>query len=242
MTTLDQEEIKKFEAMAEEWWDESGKFKPLHQLNPTRISYIKNKICDHFCLKKNQKQPLEDKKIIDIGCGGGLISEPFARMGAQMTGIDASRKNIEIAKIHAQKSDLKINYQQNLVEDLDPNQQYDAVFALEIIEHVQNIDIFIANCAKIVKKDGLLFISTINRTIKSLLTAKIAAEYILRWLPRGTHDYKKFLKPSEITAITDKNELELQEIYGFSYNIIKNEWNITPDDIDVNYIMVFKKK
>src|SRR3989338_5228797 len=235
MTSFDENEVKKFSKIADEWWDESGKFKPLHKFNPTRISYIRKKIIEHFSLDENSAQPFLGKKIIDIGCGGGLVCEPFARMGADITAIDASEENIKVAKIHAQKSALKINYQQGLVENLLEEEKFDVVLALEIIEHIADVEEFIKNCAKLIKKDGLFFVATINRTIKSLLTAKIGAEYILRWLPIGTHNFKKFLKPSEINAKANKYNLSLQKICGFSYNPFKDEFKENEKDLDVNY-------
>lgn len=241
-STIDPKEIEKFHAMADEWWDESGKFKPLHKFNPIRISYIRNKIVKHFSLDEKSATPFSGLKILDIGCGGGLISEPFARMKADVTAIDAGEKNIAVAKIHAQKSDLKINYRVATSEELaTKDEKYDVVFALEIIEHVADVENFVKSCAHLVKPNGIIFISTINRTLKALALAKFAAEYILRWLPAGTHDWKKFLKPSEINFYASQNSLELQEMKGFSYNILKDEWSES-NDVDVNYVAVFCKK
>lgn len=235
MTTVNQEEIEKFTRIANEWWDENGKFKPLHKFNPIRISFIKRKINEYF---NNQFNSL---KILDVGCGGGLVSEAFAKIGYQVTGIDAGKSNIEVAKIHAQKSGLNINYQNITAEELEKaREKFDVVFALEIIEHVADVEQFIKSCSNLVKKDGLIFIATMNRNIKSLLTAKIAVEYILRWLPRGTHNWKKFLKPSKINNFAAKNNLELKEISGFKYNIFNDSWQES-SNIDVNYIMVFVK-
>lgn len=245
MSSLNQEEVEKFSRIADQWWDENSKFKPLHKFNPVRISYIRRKICEHFNLDNKLKQPFSDIKIIDIGCGGGLVAENFAKMNAKVLGIDASEKNINVAKIHAEKENVTINYQQSLVEDLITDkkylEQYDVVFALEIVEHVDNATEFLTNCTKLLKKNGILFIATINRNIKSLLTAKIGAEYILNWLEKGTHDYKKFLKPSEIYNIV-KNQVELKESCGFVYNLFKDSWREDQDDLDINYIMVFEKK
>lgn len=246
MTTLDQKEVDKFSKIADQWWDEAGKFKPLHKFNPCRISYIREKICQAKSLDQSSRKPFKDLKIIDIGCGGGLISEPIANLGADVTGIDASEKNIKVAQLHGQKSGLKINYQQSLVEDFaakKTNQEkYDVVLALEIIEHVADVEKFIENLAKLVKKDGLVFIATLNRTIKSLLTAKIGAEYILRWMDPGTHDWKKFLKPSEISEFAENHNLQLQELCGFEYCIFKDQWSQNPDNLDVNYIAQFTIK
>ncbi len=235
-STIDQNEVEKFSRIADEWWDENGKFKPLHKFNPTRIAYIREKIEQKFSLNSNLK-------ILDIGCGGGLVAEPFAKMGADVTAIDASAKNIAVAKIHAEKSNLTINYRNCAAEDLAATgEKFDVVFALEIIEHVADVEKFVASCAKLVKPNGLLFVATINRNLKSLLTAKFAVEYILRWLPAGTHDWKKFLKPSEINHYASSNNLDLQEIMGFSYNILNESWKRSKTDIDVNYAMCFTKK
>jgi 2-polyprenyl-6-hydroxyphenyl methylase/3-demethylubiquinone-9 3-methyltransferase len=241
-STIDAKEIEKFSKIADEWWSETGKFKPLHKFNPIRISFIKEKIIEHFALEKNLENPLSKITILDIGCGGGLISEPFAKLGADLTAIDASPKNIEIAKIHAAKSNLKINYLATSPEEISQeNQKFDVVFALEIVEHVADLQKFIESCAKLVKPNGLVFIATINRTLKSLALAKIAVEYVLRWLPRGTHDWQKFLKPSEINFHAINNQLELQNLIGFSYNIFNDQWSQT-NNLDVNYAAVFLAK
>lgn len=231
-STIDQSEIEKFSRIADEWWDEDGKFKPLHKLNPTRISYIRKKIEEKF-------SKISLTNILDIGCGGGLISEPFSRMGSSVTAIDASEKNIEIAKIHAEKSGLKIDYKVGVAEEI--TDQFDVVLALEIIEHVADVEKFISSCAKLIKPNGLLFIATINRNLKSLLLAKFVTEYILKWLPAGTHDWRKFLKPSEINLIAERYGLTLQQLRGFSYNPVKDEWKES-SDINVNYIMVFQER
>ncbi len=241
ISTIDPKEVEKFSAMADEWWDEFGKFKPLHKFNPIRISYIREKIINHFNLDEKLMAPFSDLKILDVGCGGGLVSEPFARMKAVVTGIDASEKNIKIAKIHAEKSGLEINYQALSSEELmKKDEKYDVVLALEIIEHVADVEEFVKNCAALVNPNGLVFIATLNRTTKSLLLAKFAVEYVLRWIPIGTHDWKKFLKPSEINSYASKYNLDLKEIMGFSYNLLSEEWKRKSDDLDINYIMVFK--
>lgn len=231
MTTIDQEEVEKFSRIADEWWDLNGNFKPLHKFNPIRVNYIKNQIKD-----------LDKLEILDIGCGGGLVTEEFAKLGANITGIDASEKNIKVASLHSQKSNLDINYICTSAEDLAmKNKQYDVVFALEIIEHVADVEEFIKSCSKLVKKDGFLFIATMNRTLKSLALAKFATEYVLRWLPIGTHDWNKFLKPSEIEIIAKENNLSLTDQSGFSYNIFKDEWKES-NDLNINYISLYIKK
>jgi 2-polyprenyl-6-hydroxyphenyl methylase/3-demethylubiquinone-9 3-methyltransferase len=245
-STIDINEVEKFSKIADEWWNESGKFKPLHKFNPIRISYIKEKIIKHFNLDEDSITPFTKNSktitILDVGCGGGLISEPFAKMKAEVTGIDASEKNIKIAKLHAKKSDLQINYRAVAAETLvKEEEKYDVVFALEIIEHVANVEEFVNSCAALVKPNGLLFIATLNRTAKSLLLAKFATEYVLRWLPKGTHDFKKFLKPSEINSFASNYGLRLLEIEGFNYNILKDEWKRNPKDISINYMMLFGK-
>ena len=235
-STVDISEVEKFSRIADEWWDESGKFKPLHRFNPIRVSYIAEEISKAFTIDSKLK-------ILDVGCGGGLISEPFAKMGASVSAIDASEKNISVAKIHAQQSGLTINYQSTSVEkmtEIDNYEKFDVVLALEVIEHVADVESFIKHCSKLVKPGGLLFIATINRTAKSLLFAKIGAEYVLRWLPAGTHDWKKFLKPSEINQYSDQLDLSLKELQGFNYNLIFDEWKIS-DDLNVNYIAKFSK-
>ncbi len=241
-STIDQSEIDKFSAMAEEWWDPKGKFVTLHKFNPCRLDYIREKAIKHFKLDVKSLTALKGLKIIDIGCGGGLISEPVAKMGAEVTAIDAGEKNIEIAKIHAQKSGLKINYVKSSVEDLDKKYQanFDVVLALEIVEHVSDVEDFIKESTKLLKPNGLLFIATLNRTIKSLITAKIGVEYILRWLPKGTHDWRKFVKPYQILKIAESNDVNFQEICGFKYNILKDEWSRSRDN-DINYMIVFKR-
>lgn len=237
-STIDPQEVEKFSAMADEWWDLNGKFKPLHKFNPIRIKYLKQHIIKHFDLDDS----LEGIEILDVGCGGGLISEPFAKMKAKVKGIDASEKNIMIAKTHAKESDIKIDYEATSSDELvKKNKQYDVVFALEIIEHVADVKSFIKNCAALAKPGGLVFIATLNRTAKSLLLAKFGAEYILRWLPIGTHDWNKFLKPSQINVPADKYDLDLNEIMGFNYNLFKDEWKMDAKDLDVNYIMMFDK-
>jgi 2-polyprenyl-6-hydroxyphenyl methylase/3-demethylubiquinone-9 3-methyltransferase len=242
MTTIDENEVEKFSKIADEWWDANGKFKPLHKFNPIRLSFFKQEICKFFVRDEKLLTPFTGLKILDIGCGGGLVAEPISRLGADLTAIDASQKNINVAKIHGEKSGLKIDYQCTSAEELaSQNQQFDVVLALEIIEHVADVEKFIEACAKLVKPNGLLFIATLNRTAKSLLMAKFGVEYILRWLPIGTHDWRKFLKPSEIENIAKNQQIQLKKIQGFSYNLIKDHWSLSAD-LSINYCVVFVKK
>ena len=238
-TTINKEEIDKFSKIAEEWWDPEGKFKPLHIFNPLRIKYIKDSIIKHFKIKK-KKLPLSGLKILDIGCGGGLISEPMSRLGANITGIDASEKNIKIAKAHLKKNKLKINYKCASPENLNQKENFDVILNLEIIEHVEDVELFLEKSSKLLKKDGLMFVATINKTLKSYLFAIIGAEYILRWLPIGTHDWENFVEPSKLILLGEKNQLKLNKIEGIKFNIISNNWKLSKDK-SINYITEFKK-
>ncbi len=237
--TLDKKEIEKFSKIAEEWWNPSGKFKPLHKFNPIRIKYIKENLINDFNLT-NKKKPLNGLKILDIGCGGGLLSEPMARLGAEVTGIDPLKRNIEIAKYHLKKSKLKINYYNFPPEKFKSKNKFDVILNMEIIEHVENVDFFIDQSSQFLKKSGIMFIATLNQTLKSYLFAIIGAEYILRWLPIGTHDWQKFIKPAELIKICKKNSLNLKKIDGMNFNPIIDKWNISVDK-SVNYIAKFKK-
>ena len=239
INTINKEEIEKFSKIAEEWWDPTGKFKPLHKFNPVRISYIKENIINTFKIKKGEKI-LKGIKILDIGCGGGLLSEPMARLGAEVVGIDASKKNIDIAKLHAKKSNLKIKYFCASPENFKSDIKFDVILNMEIIEHVNDVDLFLKSCTKLLKKDGLMFIATLNKTLKSYLFAIIGAEYILRWLPIGTHEWEKFIKPEELINITKKCNLTLDDLSGVKFNLISDEWNIS-NDKSVNYIAKFVK-
>ena len=198
MTTINKEEIQKFSNLAEEWWDVNGKFKPLHMFNPVRIEYITQKIKDHFEINNEAKNYLKDLNILDIGCGGGLISEPLARLGGNVTGIDASEKNIKVANIHSRKNKLNIRYIIKSPEQLNEFEKFDVILNLEIVEHVENVELYINSCHKLLKKNGIMFTATLNRTFTSYVKAIIGAEYILRWLPIGTHDWNKFIKPEEL--------------------------------------------
>ena len=235
MNSVNKKEIEKFSKMAAEWWDPSGKFKPLHKFNPIRIKYIKENIINSFKLK-TKKKPLDKINILDIGCGGGLLSEPMTRLGANVTGIDASNKNISIAKLHAKKNNLKINYLCSSPEKLKIQKKFDVILNMEIIEHVEDINFFMNSCSKLLKKNGLMFVATLNKTLKSYMFAIIGAEYVLRWLPIGTHDWEKFVKPEDLKKILSKNNLKLEKLDGMNFNIIKDEWNVS-SDTSINYIV-----
>ena len=239
MTSVNKKEIDKFSKMADEWWDPEGKFKPLHKFNPTRIKYIKESIINNFKLK-NKFRPLSGINILDIGCGGGLLSEPMSRMGANVTGIDASDKNIKIAKLHSKKNKLKINYLCSSPEKLKIKKKFDVILNMEIVEHVEDIDFFLKSCSKLLKKNGLMFVATINKTLKSYIFAIVGAEYVLRWLPIGTHEWEKFVKPEDLKKILMKYDLSLDKLDGMNFNIIKDEWSISRD-LSVNYIAKFIK-
>ena len=234
MDTINKKEIEKFSKMAAEWWDPSGKFKPLHKFNPIRIKYIKENIINNFRLK-NKKKPLEKINILDIGCGGGLLSEPMTRLGANVTGIDASIKNINIAKLHAKKNKLRINYLHSSPENLKIKNKFDVILNMEIIEHVDDINFFMKSCSKHLKKEGLMFIATLNKTLKSYIFAIIGAEYVLRWLPIGTHDWEKFVKPEDLKKVLFKNNLQIEKLDGMNFNMIKDEWSVSKDT-SINYI------
>jgi len=234
MSSVNKKEIEKFSKMAAEWWDPEGKFKPLHKFNPIRIKYIKDNIIYSFKLKSKEK-PLRKINILDIGCGGGLLSEPMARLGANVTGIDASDKNIQIAKLHAKKNKLNINYFCSSPEKLKIKKKFDVILNMEIIEHVEDINFFIKSCSKLLKKNGLMFVATLNKTLKSYVFAIIGAEYVLRWLPIGTHDWEKFVKPEDLKNILSKNNLKIEKIDGMNFDIFKDEWNISKDT-SINYI------
>ena len=239
MTSVNKKEIDKFSKMSDEWWDPEGKFKPLHKFNPTRIKYIKENIINNFKLK-NKAKPLSGINILDIGCGGGLLSEPMSRMGANVTGIDASDKNIKIAKLHSKKNKLKINYLCSSPEKLKIKNKFDVILNMEIVEHVEDVDFFLESCSKLLKKNGLMFVATINKTLKSYIFAIVGAEYVLRWLPIGTHEWEKFVKPEDLKKILMKYNLSLNKLDGMNFNIIKDEWSISKD-LSINYIAKFIK-
>ena len=237
--TINKEEIEKFSRIAEEWWNPTGKFKPLHKFNPIRISYIKENIINTFKLK-NQDKPLKNLKILDIGCGGGLLSEPMCRLGADVTGIDASEKNIQVAKLHSKKNNLDIKYLCSSPENFKTDKKFDVILNMEIIEHVEDIDFFLESCSSLLRKEGIMFIATINKTLKSYLFAIVGAEYILRWLPIGTHEWDKFVNPEDLIETSKKHNLNLINLDGMKFNIFKDEWSLSSDK-SINYISKFVK-
>jgi len=235
-TTINKEEIQKFSRLAEEWWDVNGKFKPLHMFNPVRIEYITETIKKHFKLEKSRANYLDGLNILDIGCGGGLISEPMSRLGAKVTGIDASEKNINVAKLHSKESGLKINYLNTSPEKLNEFQKFDVILNLEIVEHVDNVNLYINSCYKLLKKNGLMFTATLNRSFVSYIKAIIGAEYVLRWLPIGTHDWNKFIKPEELEKYLFDEKFSTIDITGLKFNFFSKKWKKSKD-LSVNYII-----
>ena len=239
MTTINNDEIQKFSNLAEEWWDVSGKFRPLHMFNPIRIEYILDETTSHYN-KTDKKFPLKGLKLLDIGCGGGLMSEPMCRLGAEVTGIDASSKNIKIANLHSKKNNLKINYINTSPENMRDNEKYDIILNLEIVEHVENIDLYFKSCAKLLKKNGIMFTATLNRTFTSFIKAIVGAEYVMRWLPIGTHDWNKFFKPKEIEEKILDLDFFIKDTKGLEYNIFTQKWKKS-NDLSVNYIITSVK-
>ena len=240
MTTINKEEIQKFSNLSEEWWDVKGKFKPLHMFNPIRIEYIVEKIKEHLNVNDENNKYFQDLNILDIGCGGGLISEPMARLGAIVTGIDASYKNIEVAKLHCKKSNLKIRYLNKSPEQLDEIEKFDVILNLEIIEHVADVDLYISSCLNLLKRGGIMFTATINRTLTSYVKAIIGAEYILRWLPIGTHDWNKFIKPEELEKKLLEQRFKTLDVKGLNFNPLLNRWKRS-ENLSVNYIICSQK-
>ena len=235
--TADANDVAKFTAMAETWWDATGKFRPLHQINPPRLAFMRDRICGRFGRDPMADKPLQGLTILDIGCGGGLVCEPLTRMGAQVTGIDAGDKNVRIAQLHAERMGLDIAYHQRLPEDLaKEDHRFDVVLNLEVIEHVADVDAFLAASTGLVKPGGAMVLSTINRTVKALALAKVAAEYVLRWLPAGTHDWRKFLKPSEMASALRPYGVTITDLAGLVYNPLRDEWSIKASDLDMNYL------
>ena len=240
MSTVDKTEIEKFSKLANEWWNPNGKFKPLHLFNPVRIEFIKEKLISYFGLNSSKEEPLKKINILDIGCGGGLLCEPLRRLGANVTGIDASKDNIRVAKLHAKEMNLNITYIHCSPENLKLKNKFDVILNMEVVEHVSNLDLFIQNCSNLTEKKGIMFISTINKNLKSYLFAILGAEYILRWLPIGTHDWEKFLTPQDLEIIAHKNNFTALDLVGMKFNLFLKKWH-TSGDASVNYISTFSK-
>ena len=236
MTTINKEEIQKFSNLADEWWDVNGKFKPLHMFNPIRIEYILDEVSKHFKISKEKEDLLKNLKILDIGCGGGLISEPMARLGGEVTGIDASEKNIKIAALHSKKNNLKIKYLNKSPEQMTENEKFDVILNLEIVEHVDDVNLYLESCHKLLKMNGLMFTATLNRTLTSYIKAIVGAEYVLRWLPIGTHDWNKFIKPEELQKKLIEKEFSINDIKGLEFNILTSKWKKS-ENLSVNYII-----
>lgn len=236
-TTVDATEIAKFTAMAEAWWDPLGDFKPLHKFNPTRIAYIRDRVCGHFGRDAATEMPFDGLSLLEVGCGGGLLTEPMRRLGAEVTGIDPAPRNIGVARAHAEQAGLKITYLPCAAEDLlESGETYDIVLAMEVVEHVADVDEFIRNCSRLMKPGGLLFLATINRTAKAFALAIVGAEYVLRWLPRGTHDWRKFVRPSELAGALRRSGVSITHMTGVSFNPLTDKWSLVRD-LDVNYML-----
>ncbi|WP_454289278.1 bifunctional 2-polyprenyl-6-hydroxyphenol methylase/3-demethylubiquinol 3-O-methyltransferase UbiG [Rhizobium arsenicireducens] len=240
-TTIDQVEVDRFSAMAAEWWDPTGKFKPLHKINPVRLAYIRDQVSAHFGRDPKAHRPLDGLRILDIGCGGGLLSEPVARMGANVLGADASERNIGIASTHAAQTGVEVDYRAVTAELLAAaGETFDVVLNMEVVEHVADVEFFISTCASMVRPGGLMLISTINRTFKAAALAIVGAEYVLGWLPRGTHQYEKLVRPEELEAPLKTSGMEVVEMKGVFFNPLHNQWNLSAD-IDVNYMVLARR-
>lgn len=240
-TTIDQDEVARFSAMAAEWWNPAGKFRPLHKFNPVRLTYIRDHVAAHFGRDPKSDKPLAGLRLLDIGCGGGLLSEPMARMGAEVLGADASRTNVEVATIHAEQSGVDVSYEAVTSEELAARgEQFDIVLNMEVVEHVSDVDLFLTSCAEMVKPGGLMFVATINRTMKARALAIIGAEYVLRWLPRGTHQYEKLVRPEEIETPLNASGMNVIDRTGVFYNPLQDQWNLSRD-MDVNYMMLLER-
>ncbi len=240
-TTIDQAEVDRFSAMAAEWWDPTGKFRPLHKFNPTRLKYIRDQVCTHFGRDPGNAHPLTGLRVLDIGCGGGLLSEPVSRMGADVLGADASPTNIGIAQTHAAQTGATVDYRAITAEELAAaGETFDIVLNMEVVEHVADVDFFMSTCASMVRPGGLMFVATINRTMKAMALAIVGAEYVLRWLPRGTHQYEKLVRPDELERPLNAAGMEILERKGVSFNPLLNQWSLSRD-MDVNYMMLAKR-
>jgi len=240
-TTIDDAEVARFSAMAAEWWSPTGKFRPLHKFNPVRLAYIKKQVCQHFNIDPSKPKPFEGLRILDIGCGGGLLCEPMSRLGAEIVGADASEVNIEVAKIHAMQTGVTVDYRATTSEDLAAaGEKFDIILNMEVVEHVADVDLFMASCCEMVKPGGLMFMATINRTAKARMLAIFMAEKVLRWLPVGTHEFEKLVKPEELEEAFAKGGMSLLDESGVTYNPVLDRWSKSKD-MDVNYMMLAAK-
>ena len=240
MSTINKTEVEKFSKLAKDWWNPNGKFKPLHLFNPARIKFIKEKLISYYGFNPKNQEPLKKINILDVGCGGGLLCEPLKRLGATITGIDASISNIEAAKLHAKEMKLNINYIHCPPEKLKLDNKFDVILNMEIVEHVSNVDLFIQSCSKLVKKNGIMFVATINKNLKSYIYAILGAEYILNWLPIGTHDWEKFLTPNDLEIISNRHNFRTDQTVGMKFNLLLKKW-FESKDSSVNYISTFLK-
>ena len=242
-SSINSKEVLKFEALATEWWDQEGKFKPLHMLNPCRLTFITEHLSMYLSKDLlSENKPLKGLRVLDIGCGGGLLCEPMARLGAEVLGIDVVEKNIKVASIHAKQTGLNIDYRYISVENLEKEKnKYDVVLNMEVIEHVDHPEEFISTCSKLLKKDGLMFCSTINRNLKSYMFAILGAEYVMNWLPKGTHNWEKFIKPFELKRMFINHRLTVLDTRGFVFNPVSWSWLLSSNDFSVNYAICAKK-
>ncbi|MCW5731436.1 MAG: bifunctional 2-polyprenyl-6-hydroxyphenol methylase/3-demethylubiquinol 3-O-methyltransferase UbiG [Alphaproteobacteria bacterium] len=239
--SVDPAEIARFAAMAEQWWDPNGKFRPLHRLNPTRIGYIRDRLCERLGRDPKGARPLKGLRLLDIGCGGGLLAEPMCRLGAEVVGVDAAERNIAVARLHAGQMELPIDYRHGSAEALaGQGETFDVILNMEVVEHVADLPGFVDACARMLRPGGVMFVATLNRTLKSYALAIVGAEYVLRWLPRGTHDWRKFVRPHELAACCRQSGLRLDEFRGVSYDPFGDRWLVTRD-LDVNYMAITSK-
>lgn len=240
-TTIDQAEVERFSAMAAEWWNPSGKFRPLHKFNPVRLAYIRDQVAARFGRDPYAARPFEGLRFLDIGCGGGLLCEPMARLGAEVVGVDPSETNIEVARLHAAESRVTVDYRASTAEELaDAGEKFDVVLNMEVVEHVADVGLFVARCAEMVKPGGIMFVATINRTLKALGLAIVGAEYVLRWLPKGTHQYEKLVRPEELEKALADAGMAIYDRTGVTYNPLADRWQQSRD-MDVNYMLLAEK-
>ena len=240
-TTIDDAEVERFSAMAAEWWNPRGKFRPLHKFNPVRLAYIRDQVAARFGRDPDAARPFEGLRFLDIGCGGGLLCEPMARLGAEVVGVDPSETNIEVAKLHAAQSRVEVDYRAATAEELaDAGERFDVVLNMEVVEHVADVDLFVARCAEMVKPGGIMFVATINRTLKAMGLAIIGAEYVLRWLPKGTHQYDRLVRPQELEKALADAGMAIADRTGVTYNPLADRWQRSRD-MDVNYMLLAEK-